>query len=310
MTTKTANYLMIEDRLQRGDVVILDGGISSELQLAGYPQDLNIGELWGVRALYSEQGIAATREVHRRYLEAGAQILMTNTFRLDMCPGAELDGRVDGKPGAWRDITKLSVDLVRDEAAKAGRADDVSVAFVQARPNVCDPRWLEDLVGVLETAKPDLMIMEAIQLIPDDLSFPEYDILMSTGIPLWVSYRRVPNGQSGLYGELKVMDGDLFQRAAAKFEQMGIGAVLVNCLPAAAIDGVTSWLRESTKLPLGAYANSGRFFNPGWDFSIVDTPEEYADAVQGWITEGAQIVGGCCGLGPAHIAELARRFHR
>ncbi|MBI3978135.1 MAG: homocysteine S-methyltransferase family protein [Chloroflexi bacterium] len=302
---KTANYQRIEDKLKRGEVVILDGGISSEMQNAGYPQDLNLGELWGVRGLYTDFGIEASREVHRRYVKAGAELLMTNTFRLDMCPTAELDGRCPGEPGTWRKLVKFSVDIVREEAAKLGREQETAVAFVQARPALCDPQWLKELAGLLKEAQPDLLLMEAISDIPEDLSFPEYETLLETGIPLWVSYRRVVGGICGLYGEVRKMDGDLFQRAAAKFEQMGIGAVLVNCLPAVSVYGVLPWLRQATALPLGAYANTGRFVNPGWDFSMADTPEEYAAHARVWVQEGAQIVGGCCGTMPAHIAAVA-----
>ncbi len=305
---KTANYQRIEDKLRRSQVAILDGGISSEMQKARYPQDLNLGELWGVRGLYSELGLAATREVHRRYVAAGAEILMTNTFRLDECPKAELDGRVEATPGTWRSLVKLSIELVREEARKQGRQNETAVAFVQARPNVCDLEWLKELSGLVREAQPDLMIMEAVVELPEDLNFPEYEALLESGVPLWVSYRRIVNGTCGLYGELRTMDGDRFQRAAAKFEQMGIQAILVNCLPATSIYGLFPWLRQATTLPLGAYANMGRFVNPGWDFSLIDTPEEYVEHAMVWVKEGAQIVGGCCGTGPEHIAALARAF--
>jgi len=305
---KTTNYQKLEDRLRRGEVVVLDGGISTEMLKVGYPPDQNLGELWGVRGLYTEEGVAITREVHRRYIEAGAEVLMTNTFRMDMCPTAELDGRVDAAPGTWRKIVGLSIDLVREEAAKLGRADDVAVAFVQARPALCDPAWLKDLAGLLKEAQPDLMIMEAIQEIPKDLHFPEYEILLESGVPLWVAYRRVVGGQVGLYGELRKVDGDLFRRAATKLEQMGIGAILVNCLPATSIYGLMAWLREATTLPLGVYPNTGRFVNPGWDVTLAETPEEYLEHARVWVREGAQIVGGCCGVEPAHIKALAETF--
>ena len=38
------------------------------------------------------------------------------------------------------------------------------------------------------------------------------------------------------------------------------------------------------------------------------TPARYAEIAEGWIEAGATIVGGCCEIGPAHIAELSRRF--
>jgi S-methylmethionine-dependent homocysteine/selenocysteine methylase len=306
--SKTQNYQRIEAKLRRGDLVFLDGGISTELQRAGYPQELNLGELWGVRALYSERGIAATREVHRRYVAAGANVLMTNTFRLDMCPAAELDGRVDAKPGTWRTLVKRSIDLVRDEIREQNRQDETAVAFVQARPGTVDRDWLKEMAVLVQGAQPDLMIMEANEEIPANLEFPEYEILLDTGVPLWVGYRRVVGGAIGVHGEVRTRDGDLFQRAAAKFERMGVEALLVMCLPGLAVPGVLPWLRQATRLPLGVYANTGRFANPGWDFTLADTPDEYCAYAREWVKEGAQIVGGCCGTGPEHIRELVREL--
>jgi S-methylmethionine-dependent homocysteine/selenocysteine methylase len=300
----TPNYRGITDKLRRGELVFMDGGISTELQKAGYPPELNLGELWGVRALYSEQGIVATREVHRRYVATGAEILMTNTFRLDMCPAAELDGRVDAKPGTWRSLVQRSIDLVRDEIREQNRQDETAVAFVQARPGTVDSGWLKEMAGLVKEAEPDLMIMEANEELPPDLEFPEYEILLETGVPLWVGYRRVVGGAIGVHGEVRTRDGDLFQRAAAKFEKMGIQALLVMCLPALTVPGVLPWLRETTKLPLGVYANTGRFANPGWDFTLADTPEDYCTHAREWVKEGAQIIGGCCGTGPEHIKEV------
>ncbi len=300
----TANYQEIQAKLQSSETVILDGGISTELQHAGYPPDQNLGELWGVRGLYSDSGLAATREVHRRYVSAGADVLMTNTFRLDMCPTAELDGRVDAPPGTWRQLVQRSVDLVREEAARQSRPD-IAVAFVQARPATVDQEWLAELSGLIKDAQPDLMIMEASQEIPADLQFPEYETLMESGVPLWVGYRRVVGGTVGLYGEVRERDGDLFQRAAARFEQIGIQALLIQCLPSLSVEGVIPWLREATGLPLGVYANTGRFANPGWDFSLAETPDEYLEYARTWIEQGAQIIGGCCGVRPDHIRLLA-----
>lgn len=305
---KTTNYRRVEGKLRRGELVFLDGGISTELQRAGYPRELNLGELWGVRALYSKQGIAATREVHRRYVASGAEILMTNTFRLDMCPAAERDGRIDATPGTWRRLVRESIDLVRDEIRQQNRQDETAVAFVQARPSTVDRAWLREMAGLVKEARPDLMIMEANEELPAGLAFPEYEILLETGVPLWVGYRRVVGGAIGVHGEVRTHDGDLFQRAAATLEKMGIEALLVMCLPGLAVPGVLPWLREATSLPLGVYANTGRFANPGWDFTLADTPDEYCAYAREWVKEGAQIVGGCCGTGPEHIRELVREL--
>ena len=59
--------------------------------------------------------------------------------------------------------------------------------------------------------------------------------------------------------------------------------------------------------PLGVYAHAGKFVMPHWQFTDI-TPEAYAQAASTWIDMGARLIGGCCGIGPAHIRELKRRF--
>jgi homocysteine S-methyltransferase len=70
--------------------------------------------------------------------------------------------------------------------------------------------------------------------------------------------------------------------------------------------------------PYGAYANGFTHISDGFleDAATVRelthrhdlTPRKYADFAMGWVAQGASIVGGCCEVGPAHIAELARRL--
>ncbi len=80
----------------------------------------------------------------------------------------------------------------------------------------------------------------------------------------------------------------------------------MNCLPAEAVSGTLPWLRDFTDLPLGAYPNLGRYVDPGWRFDDNVTPEDYADMALIWRAEGAQILGGCCGIGPDHISAMAK----
>ena len=59
---------------------------------------------------------------------------------------------------------------------------------------------------------------------------------------------------------------------------------------------------------MGAYPDSGYFANPDWQFEGIIPPDDFAEACLGWKAAGAQILGGCCGLGPEHIEALARRL--
>jgi homocysteine S-methyltransferase len=56
--------------------------------------------------------------------------------------------------------------------------------------------------------------------------------------------------------------------------------------------------------PLMAYAETGRFEPPNWVFEDLVTPSEYADIARGWVDAGVQVVGGCCGTTPEHIAAV------
>ena len=89
--TVSAAYESLERRWDRGDVVVLDGGMGSELERVGYPSERNIDLLWGTRALYEAPEL--TKEVHRRYVRAGADVLTTNTWRIDGIPEAKRRGR-------------------------------------------------------------------------------------------------------------------------------------------------------------------------------------------------------------------------
>jgi SAM-dependent methyltransferase len=85
---------------------------------------------------------------------------------------------------------------------------------------------------------------------------------------------------------------------------MGVGALLINCLPVDHVPGMISWLRDFTELPLGVYANLGHLTGSLWRFDEQIGPAEYAELALAWREEGAQIIGGCCGTTPGHIAAV------
>ena len=87
---------------------------------------------------------------------------------------------------------------------------------------------------------------------------------------------------------------------------MGIGALLVNCLPVDHVPGMVAWLRDFTSLPLGVYPNLGHLAGKLWRFDDEIDPAAYAALALEWREEGAQLIGGCCGVTPEHIAALAQ----
>ena len=295
---KSASYRRLESIWDRGRVVVLDGGVGSELQRLGFPQDRNVGEFWGTVALFEAPELA--KEVHRRYVEAGADVITTHTWRIDSVNPAEL-----------AKTARLAVEIAREAAAELGRPE-TAVAF-SVWPEPLEPAFTAEVAGAISEAVPDMILAETVERIPPDLRFPVFRLLLETGLPLWVAIRWTVNGPPDLRhqgipphaGTLQEAGASLAVRAAAALEELCVSALLVNCLPRELIDGMLPLLRSSTSLPLGVYPNLGTYRDPGWSFDDGVTPADYAaDAARWRAVEGAQIVGGCCGTTPEHIAAV------
>lgn len=327
----SAAYQRIDDIIKAGGVVVLDGGIGSELQVVGYPEkadDRPANYTWGSLAIH--EAPEKLVEVHRRYAAAGADVLETHTFAINRVYSALKLGKIAGlAPDAWKQMALDSVALVREGARLAGR-DDVVVAFAARTMDWPDDQqeeardyvgtyvsldfenYLKPLAQLLTEAdpdhKPDVILLEIQKEIPEDLEFPDYQILLDTGIPLWISYRRTVGKIIGVDGDVVLEDGERFGLAARKFEAMGASAVLVNCLPVEHIAGVATWLRQYTSLPLGAYPNWGSYIRYEWDWSTCPAPGVFVEHARDWAQEGMQIIGGCCGARPVEIEGLVNAF--
>lgn len=284
--------------------MVLDGGTGTELlrQRSG-----GVGEsderLWGARAIVEQPD--AVLEIHRRYLAAGSDVISTSTWGL---PSALLDDgpRLWDATGDvhWMDVARRGVQLARRALAEEGREGRAAVAF-SLNGDVDQPEG-EETIRLLDRAfatdPPDLVLVETLSLVRPSL-FETVKALLDTGLPLWLSFRRCREGLCGIYGEhWGGPEGDAFGRAAARFEELGVGALLVNCIPPDHVAGMVSYLRDFCDLPLGVYPNLGYMTNAGWRFESGVGGPEYAELALHWREEGAQIIGGCCGVGPEHIA--------
>ncbi len=281
--------------------VVLDGGVGTELPGMGETDD----RLWGVRAVLDDPD--AVREVHRRYVEAGCDVISTDTWGL---PSGLLENGPrlwqTARPVHWMDVARRGVRLAREAAEGA----DVAVAF--SLNGDVDANEGHETIRLLTRAfadePPDLLLVETLSLVRPSL-YDTIERLLDTGLPVWLSFRRCRHGVCGVYGEhWGGPEGDAFGRAARRFEEMGVDALLVNCIPPDHVDGMISFLRDFTDLPLGVYPNLGYLTSAGWQFAEGVGGEEYAAMALRWREEGAQIVGGCCGVTPAHIAAARERL--
>ncbi len=299
----------LEAMFAADECVILDGGVATEIErLAGL--GAGASGLWGTWALYDNPQVVL--DVHRSYVEAGCHVISTDTWSILDAPHADrvmVSAAPGGGPGHWMDAARRGIRLARRAIDEGGRADECAVAFAISG-EVSSPQQLATvalLERVFEEEPPDLVLLETMTLIREPETFSAVEALLELGHPVWLSFRRCRHGVCGVFGQhWGPPEGDTFGRAARRFEEMGVGALLINCLPADHLPGIVSWLRDFTALPLGVYPNLGHLSGAHWRFDEETTPERFAELALSWRAEGAQIVGGCCGVTPDHIAAAAR----
>jgi len=301
-----SRYARVVHKIATDRCVILDGATGSELiDVVGTRPELD-EHLWGVTAILEAPG--RVQALHRRYAEVGCDIVTTNTWGL---PTAVRDGGVrlvdSSGPVHWMDVARRGVRLARGASAQAGRAEEVVVAF-SINGDVDTPDGQETirlLARAFEADPPDLILLETLSLVRSS-TYQTIESLLATGLPLWLGFRRCRHGVCGVYGEhWGGPEGDAFGRAARRFEELGVGALLINCIPPDHATGMLSWLRDFTDLPLGVYPNLGYLSAAGWRHDTAVEHPGYAELALAWREEGAQIIGGCCGVGPEPIAAAA-----
>ncbi|HXG52746.1 MAG TPA: homocysteine S-methyltransferase family protein [candidate division Zixibacteria bacterium] len=305
-------YDILHERLRRRELLVLDGGVGSEI--------VRRGVRWRQHGLRTDAD--TVRAVHTDYIEAGADIVTTDTFQLTRRTYLNLFRNLDhmrriGAPGLESQaaaLTAKAVLLAREAREKAGGNRTVAIAGSIAplnhcfRPDLAPPsdealREHAETVRLLADAGVDFILLETMNNAGEAAA--ALRAAKATGLPVWASFTLAPGGRTLLSGE-PIADA---VRAA---ESAPCDAVLLNCAPPPDISAGLEELSKRCKLPFGAYAHIGRYDPPSWKFDFhpqfCDTeewpPEKYAAHARRWRESGAAILGGCCGTTPAHIKAV------
>ena len=280
----------------------LDGGLSEQLERQGC--DL-AGELWTARLLADEP--RQLEMAHAAYVRAGARVLITGSYQ------ASFEGFA--RHGVARaEAERLfadSVRLARRAAARAAPGRPVWVAAsvgpygavlgnggeYRGRYGMSEAelvRFHRPRVAALAAAGPDVLALETV---PDVV---EARALLRAaegcGIPVWLSYT-VAGGKTRAGQPL----ADAFAVAAGNDQVLAVG---VNCCDPAEVGPAVRLAVAATGKPAVAYPNSGERWDAaagGWQGPSVFSARAAAD----WHRAGAGLIGGCCRVGTARIAELA-----
>ncbi len=289
--------LSLIDRLRQGDVIILDGATGTELQRRHFPTPL---PLWSAAPLLSHPG--AVRQIHLDYLAAGADIITANTFRTHRRTLAQAGIADRAQTLTYRAVT-LALQARRDAgltrsvlvAGSLGPLEDSQHPERVPPAEVCAAEH-QEMAAHLAAAGVDLVLVETMNVVHEAVAACQ--AARQTGLPFIVSFVCTRDG--------RLLGGELLTDAVRAIEPLQPAAIMVNCVLTATVLPLLTILHSETTLPVGAYANIGHASDSwGWQFSEDISPQAYARHVRSWLSVGAQIVGGCCGTTPAHIALLA-----
>ena len=271
---------------EKPELCIIDGPLGTELFERGVATPL---PGWSAEALVGHADVVA--EIHAAYAAAGADLHCTNTFRAQR----------RYFPETWEALCETAVRCAKG-AAQPGQRVAGSIAPLEDcyRPQLSpdDPRpEHRELARCLAALEVDLLLCETFPHVGEALIAVEE--ALATGLETWISFTAGPEANLLSVAEIRMGAREAIQRGAS--------AVLVNCIPVSRIAAFVEGIAD-LGVPFGAYANAGRpDEGMGWQGSEFAV-ESYADAALSWIEMGASLVGGCCGTGPAHIAELRRRL--
>jgi S-methylmethionine-dependent homocysteine/selenocysteine methylase len=297
-----------------GRTTILDGGMGRELLRMGAP--FHQPE-WSALALMEAPDRVA--QAHGAFIAAGAEVITTNSYAL--VPFHIGDERFAGD---GRRLAGLAGRLAREAADAAGGrvlvAGSLPPLFGSYRPDLFDagraPALLEALVEGL-SPHIDLWLGETLG------SLAEADAvrtaLTGDARPLWISFTLADEGVDLFDPCLR--SGEPVADAVQAALRMEAAALLFNCsqpeVMGPAVGSARRRLAElGAALTIGVYANT--YFPKDvsaraneeltGDLRADLDPPRYLAFAKDWVGQGAEIVGGCCGIGPEHIAALRAAF--
>ncbi|MGC9420567.1 MAG: homocysteine S-methyltransferase family protein [Rhodovulum sp.] len=285
------------------DINLLDGGMGQEL----VHRTGKATPLWAMQALLDAPELVGA--VHRDFFAAGAEVATTNTY-------AVLPDRLAafGMADRLEELTAIACDIAtraRDAAGGGIVAGALGPLGFSYRPDNAPPaeEAAETYARVahIQARVADVLLLETMSSV--DQARGGLMGAQVTGKPVWLALS--VDDTDGT----RLRSGEPLAEIAPLLETFKPARVLLNCSrPEAVSQGLP--ILAGLHPHVGAYANGftridPRFNGIGATTDLLSTrqdigPAAYAAFARDWVAEGARTVGGCCEIGPAHIAELAR----
>lgn len=289
------------------DITLLDGSIGQEIMKRSGDTPT---PLWSTRVMIDHPNLLD--EIHLEYFKAGATVATTNTYAVLRDRLRMVD--IEDQFGL---LTENAVKSANQAVALHGSgrvAGSIGPLKASYRPDICPPAdeaaaiYAEHVTLMKDHV--DLFLLETMSSV--DQAKGGLLATVKQDKPVWIGV--TVNDDDGT----KLRSGENLIDLQPLFDSFPPDAVLVNCSRPEAVTQALD-IVSGFGLPFGAYANGFTRISEGF-LQVAPTvdqltertdlgPEAYAEFVMHWVDQGATIVGGCCEVGPAHIAEVARALN-
>ncbi|MBI1773778.1 MAG: homocysteine S-methyltransferase family protein [Proteobacteria bacterium] len=307
-------FKALEKRIDRGEVIILDGAVGTQLQEMGVPI---YHTAWAATALQSHP--STVQLMHEMYIKVGADIITTNTYA---------SARHNLEPLGLGDLTgelnRRAVLLAREARDKRAGSRPVLIAGAISNFGIATEgeniaslrhraRLTEEQLQANLSEQAHLLVEAGVDfLLAESTGTNTHrkwvsDACKSTGMPFWVGFKchREPKNPRVLTG---YHSRDKF--ADVLDDVMSHGGSVLSIFHSSIAD-TNAALKIAEKKwpgPLGAYPDAERkdYMATTHDHTAPNkfTPEDFLRQARAWVESGVQIIGGCCGYGPPYIQRL------
>ncbi len=291
---------ILKKRLKNKERILLNGGTGTEILNRGYKTTL---PLWSAEILLTNPEVV--QQIHEDYIKAGAEIIVTDTFRTT----ARSFAKKNLSSQKATKITKLAVKLAKNAIKKVNPNFSVFVAGSVAP--------LEDCYSPNLTPTEKQLKKEHFTYINDLKNGGVDFILIETQITLSeikaaldaARKLKIPAAVTLCIDEnFQLLGGDSLEKVIKEVEKYNPLFIGVNCISQNLATKSVKKIKSITALPICAYAQGDGEpeNNQGWKFTKKDKIKNYVKNTKLWIQEGVQIIGGCCGTTPEYIKAISK----
>lgn len=284
--------------------LLLDGGMGSELRFRGVEI---LDTIWSANALIVAPQVV--RQIHLDYINAGADIITTNTYGV-----IKQNLGLEDFQDRFEELNILACKLAIEAKEISGQnvliAGSIPPLKGSYRPDLVGPC---DEIEALYDEQTSIMAPYVDFFLCETMSCSEEGLAAArasskTGKPVWLSWT-LHEDRSG-----RLRSSETIAEAFAVLEAVPVSGVLANCCSPESITAALPDLVKTGLEFIGGYANTFQQIPQDW---LLDSeknaligirddldPQQYSIHVEKWLRSGATVVGGCCGTRPAHIAKL------